>query len=288
MLGAAFALKPIPGLFFLYFLWRREWRLVAVAGLTLVVLSAIGVALSGIEGAWLWATVNYPSHASVWPGYPDNGSVRGFFTRIFGPSDWKRPLYPLAYASMVLWVVGGAALTGFALLAARPWLEPRRAGLAREVGRVTSANGSSALVASGAQSQTAVGSDVGSGVRLAADDLEIAVLTVLSLLVTPIVWPHYYVVLVMPIAVSAVALAQIVVHRNRQGGLDSRSPGPSSSHGSRRLLAGLALTALAIGTVVLSTAHYVEPYAGNGGQQLSALVLVFGASLAALWWTAWP
>ena len=31
-------------------------------------------------------------------------------------------------------------------------------------------------------------------------------LTILSLLVTPIVWPHYYVVLAMPVAVVATYL----------------------------------------------------------------------------------
>jgi len=35
-------------------------------------------------------------------------------------------------------------------------------------------------------------------------DLEIAVLTILTLLVTPIIWPHYYVVLVAPVAVICV------------------------------------------------------------------------------------
>ena len=97
LLGVAFALKPIPGLFFLYYAWRRDWRLLLAAGATVVALSVVGVGLSGLEGARLWATVNYPSHAEVWPGYPDNASVRGYFTRIFGPSDWRpRPRIPAA------------------------------------------------------------------------------------------------------------------------------------------------------------------------------------------------
>ena len=112
LLGGAFALKPIPGLFFLYYAWRRDWRLLVAAVATVALLAVIGVGLSGLDGARLWATVNYPSHADVWPGYPDNASVRGYFTRIFGPSDWRpRPRFPLPYASTLLWAASGALLT---------------------------------------------------------------------------------------------------------------------------------------------------------------------------------
>jgi hypothetical protein len=252
LLGVAFALKPIPGLFFLYYLWRRDWLLVGSAALTVMVLSLLGLALSGFEGAWLWATVNYPSHASVWPGYPDNASVRGFFTRIFGPSDWRpRPPFPLPFVSTALWAISGVGL----------------AMLAWETARTPTENG----VRAPAHDDP-------------ASDLEFAVLSVLSLLVTPIVWPHYYVVLVMPVTVVLVALGRLVV----DGGLRSlaRDPGAAVRQFDRRrrLVPGLALVALIIGVAVLSPAHYVEPFAGNGGQQLTALFLVFGASLVALLW----
>src|SRR3954447_21373510 len=65
LLGCAFALKPIPGLFFLYYAWRRDWQLLATGLVTVVVLSLLGLMLSGVSGAWIWATVNYPSHANV-------------------------------------------------------------------------------------------------------------------------------------------------------------------------------------------------------------------------------
>jgi hypothetical protein len=110
-------------------------------------------------------------------------------------------------------------------------------------------------------------------------DLEIAALTILGLLVTPIVWPHYYVVLVMPIAIVAVALVRLIV----DGGLQSIPQDPTFDR-RRRLVPSLALAALGLGSMMLAVAHYVEPYAGNGGQQLTALLLVFGASLVALWW----
>jgi hypothetical protein len=138
---------------------------------------------------------------------------------------------------MLLWLVSGGVLTLVAMLATRP--TSRRALLVpppvlRDSGRA---------------------------------DLEIAVLIAVTLLVTPIVWPHYYVVLVMPVALVAVSLYRQVI-----GARDRR----------QRVGPVLALAALAIGTAALSTAHYVEPYAGVGGQQLLALLLVFGASLVAL------
>src|SRR5581483_5343785 len=212
LLGAAFALKPIPGLFFLYYLWRRDWRLLGASVATLAVLSIIGLALSGLEGAWLWATVNYPSHASVWPGYPDNASLRGFFTRIFGPSDWKpRPPFPLAYASTLLWLATGAVLVLAAMLATC------RSGSPDDRARPVAARLRLLLT----QAPPAPNDP--------ADDVEIAALTVLSLLVTPIVWPHYYVVLVMPVMVVVVALARSIVDGRR-----SVSPGRATSALARR------------------------------------------------------
>jgi hypothetical protein len=267
LLGIGFALKPIPGLFFLYYAWRRDWRLLAAAGVTVVALSVVGVALAGIEGTWLWATVNYPSHADVWPGYPDNASVRGFLTRLFGPSDWRpRPRYPMPYASLVLWAaIGGVLMLGAMLVAlvgtrrgaARPGL-PRRLDWLRWL-----------LVPS----------------PLAPDDprgdLEVAVLTVLTLLVTPIVWPHYYVALVMPVAVVATFLGRLVLSVAARQDTDSSVVSPG-----RRIVPLVALVIVGCASLMLGRAQYVEPYAGVGGYHLAALLALYGASLVALAWAA--
>lgn len=288
LLGAAFALKPIPGLFFLYYAWRRDWRLLVAAGLTVAVLSVVGVGLSGLEGARLWATVNYPSHAGVWPGYPDNASVRGFFTRIFGPSDWRpRPRYPLPYASMLLWVASGALLTVLAIRAAQGGNRRSDPGSQR-----------SALDVAlwGLASPPPLAKDDPRG------DLEVAVLTILTLLVTPIVWPHYYVVLVMPIAVLAVYLGRLVLdgstrstgHAFLENEPDAALVAPAAGVAGpappydrrRRVLPLLALLLVALASAVLASAQYVEPYRGVGGQQLLMLLALYGASLVALAWSA--
>ncbi|MFN8636842.1 MAG: glycosyltransferase family 87 protein [Chloroflexota bacterium] len=290
LLGAAFSLKPIPGLFFLYYAWRRDWRLVGAAVATVFALSVVGVALSGVHGAWLWATVNYPSHADVWPGYPDNGSVRGFFTRIFGPSEWRpRPRFPVPYVAAVLWAASGALLTLAALRAAG--FDVRQA-LRSDDARAHRGRRTPSLL----DRLT---------VPLAPDDprgdLEIAALTVLTLLVTPIVWPHYYVVLVMPVTVLAVDLGRLILDGSilasatptAEAPLNSEPVAPDIANVAsspaydrrRRVLPTVGLIVLGLTSIVLGTAHYVEPFAGVGGQQLTALLALYATSLVALAWS---
>jgi hypothetical protein len=244
LLGAAFALKPIPGLFFLYYLWRREWRLLLASAAVLVVLGVAGIGLAGIEGTRQWATVNYPDHAGVWPGYPDNSSVRGFFTRIFGPSSWRpRPPYPHPYAAMLLTLAASALLAGLGWLAAT---RPRR--LPRD------------------------------------HDLELAALAILTLLVTPIVWPHYYVVLVMPLALVAARLWWLAASARDEG---PATVAPVAAVGRGGLSAPAIYAALAavlaLATAVLATAHYVEPFRGVGGQRLIALLAIYAVALLTLY-----
>ncbi|MCC7371939.1 MAG: DUF2029 domain-containing protein [Chloroflexi bacterium] len=287
LLALAFALKPIPGLFFIYYAWRRDMQLLLAAAVTLAVLSVFGVGLAGITGTVQWATVNYPSHADVWPGYPDNASVRGFFTRVFGPSEWRpRPPFPLPYAATLLWAAVGGLLMlaavavargGFRVREARPW-EGERSPVREQLSRLD---------------------PLPLAREDARGDLEIAALTVLTLLVTPIVWPHYYVVLIMPVAVVAVYLARLALDGSawtRPAWLDlPHAPGASASPNApttppgaydarRRVLPTVAIIALGLATLLLGSAQYVEPFRGVGGQLLTALLIVFGASLVALGW----
>ena len=289
LLALAFALKPIPGLFFIYYAWRRDLPLLMAAAVTLAILTVLGIGLAGVSGTMQWATVNYPSHADVWPGYPDNASVRGFFTRLFGPSEWRpRPPFPTPYASMLLWMLTGGLLTlgslmiargGFGIRERRPWEAPLT-GLPLQLTRL--------------QAPPLVRDDP-------RGDLEVAVLTVLTLLVTPIVWPHYYVVLVMPVAVISVYLGKLVMDGSawsRPAWLDSgnvidppkvtaesdEEPAPAPYDARRRVVPTVAIIGLGLATLFLASAQYVEPYRGAGGQLLIALLTVFAASLVALGW----
>ena len=160
-LALAVALKPLAGLFVLWALWRREWRLLFVAGLTLGIVSLVGVALAGVQGTIDYVTVAYPMHADLWPGYQDNASPQGLFTRLFGPSEWRpRPPYPTSGLSKALTLISWAAAV--ALLFWRlGWRQPDAERLNREF----------------------------------------AALGATMLLVTPIIWPHYYAVLIAPVVV---------------------------------------------------------------------------------------
>lgn len=165
-LALAIALKPLAGLYVLWALWRREWRLLLAAGATLALVGLVGIALSGIQGTIDYVTLAYPMHAGLWPGYQDNAAPQGFFTRLFGPSEWRpRPPYPVPGLSRILTLASWAVVVGLLF-----WRLGRRAPDPERLNR------------------------------------EFAALGATLLLVTPIIWPHYYVVLVGPVAVFAVYL----------------------------------------------------------------------------------
>jgi len=165
-LATAVALKPLVGLFILWAVWRREWRLLVATGVTLAVYGLVGIGLAGFQGTLDYITMAYQMHAELWPGYQDNASPQGFYTRLFGPSPWRpRPPYPMAGLAQGLTLTTWVAAV--ALLFWRiGWRRPDAERLNREF----------------------------------------AALGATMLLVTPIIWPHYYVVLVAPVAVMAAYL----------------------------------------------------------------------------------
>jgi hypothetical protein len=222
-LGLAFGLKPVPGLFFLYYLWRREWRLLFAAGGALALLNLAGLGLAGVEGVLHYFTINYPSHAIFWTGYPDNASLTGFFTRLFGPIpyDWPKPLYPIPGATPILTVLGATLLAGLV------WAQSR----GRERGEETL-------------------------------DLELVAISILSLLVAPYIWPHYYIFLVAPVA---------VVVRNLVP--------PDRIWGRQRFV---VLGVLGVAVTVMLNAHWTEPPRGVGTLQLSALLAFYVACVLTL------
>ena len=168
VLALAVALKPLAGLFVLWAIWRRQWRLLFAAGATLIAFTVVGVALSGVQGTIDYVTLAYPMHAQLWPGYQDNASPQGLYTRLFGPSDWRpRPPYPTPGLSRILTLATWAIAIG--VLSWRlGWRSPDPERLNREF----------------------------------------AALGATMLLVTPIIWPHYYAVLLAPVAVFVAYLVR--------------------------------------------------------------------------------
>jgi hypothetical protein len=164
-------------------------------------------------------------HADLWPGYQDNASPQGFFTRLFGPSEWRpRPPYPIPGLSR--WLTLGSWAAAVAVLF---WRIGRPAPTHERLNR------------------------------------EFAALGATMLLVTPIIWPHYYAVLIAPVGVFVAEL------------------------GRRRAWGWLGLLALAL--VVLWVPrelhawlerHALAPRA-YGSFQLPALLAVYAVGLACLW-----
>ncbi|MFN8522487.1 MAG: glycosyltransferase family 87 protein [Chloroflexota bacterium] len=173
-LAAAVALKPLAAVFVLYAFWRLQIKVLAWSAVAMALFAVAGVALAGLEGTATYVSTAYPLHAALWPGYHDNASPEGLFTRLFGPTPWKPwPLFPVAGLAWILTLAtwGLALALLFACLGrGRPEDE-----------------------------------------RL---DAELAALGCTMLLVTPIIWPHYYVVLVAPLAVLT---AQAVRRVDRVG-----------------------------------------------------------------------
>jgi hypothetical protein len=214
-LAAAVALKPLAGLFVLYALRRRQWRLLVWAAVALAAFGLVGSALAGIDGVRDYVAVAYPTHAVLWPGYPDNASPQGFFTRLYGPNPWRRPPFPTPGLATALTLASWALVVG--LLFFR---------LSR---------------------------DRTSGRRL---DLEFAALGATMLLVTPIIWPHYYVMLVAPLAVLTVHLWE------------------------RRSWLALAILGLAVAVLWVPRNEFVPR--GMGNVQLPALLAVYAVALTQL------
>lgn len=160
-LATSFALKPLASLIILWAVWRRKWKLVGTAAVGFTIYGFIGVYLAGIDGVRDYFTTAYPFHAALWPGYPDNASIQGFGTRLFGPSSWRpRPLYDLPVLTRVFtisgWIVT-VALLFWRLSQSRFLLE-----------------------------------------RL---DREFVAVSIASLLLIPVIWPHYYVLLSAPVVI---------------------------------------------------------------------------------------
>jgi alpha-1,2-mannosyltransferase len=84
VLGLTISLKVFVGLFLLFFILQRRWRLVFVALASIFLLNMIGAAILGFEPYLRYMNIlsNLPWHDSSW-----NPSFAGFLTRVFTRSE---------------------------------------------------------------------------------------------------------------------------------------------------------------------------------------------------------
>ena len=164
-LGVATAIKLFPGFLLLYYAWRREWRVVAAGSLTLSLLTGLTALVLGVMAYTDYFLTVLP-HIYWFRVAWNNASIAGFWCRLFDPEPGMAQQIwltdPLCYSARAAAV--GYWLSSLVVLCL----------LARATRRVkTQEDG----------------------------DRAFALATTAMLLISPITWSHYFLVLLAPLAV---------------------------------------------------------------------------------------
>lgn len=85
MLGAAAALKLMPGFFILYFAYRRQWRRFAASAASVAALSLSPALVFGWRRFWRDVALWRGQVNTLWTGNPWNQSVYAMWLRFVGP-----------------------------------------------------------------------------------------------------------------------------------------------------------------------------------------------------------
>ncbi len=160
LLGAATAIKLFPGFLFLYFVLQRRWRAVAAGAASIVVLTMWTVAVLGIESYRDYIVDVIPTLGS-WRSWWPNVSLLGFWSKLFDPNSNVGTTIPLVRSPL--------------LARAGTWISCALAVVAVVV------------VVRRARSRS-------------ERDHAFATCITAMLLVSPIVWDHYFLLLLLPIA----------------------------------------------------------------------------------------
>jgi alpha-1,2-mannosyltransferase len=163
LLGAATAIKLFPLFLCVYFLARKEWKVLAATTASFVGLTLLTAVLFGPETYPFYITSVMPRF-SVFRYLWYNQSLVGFWTKLFDPAiqtSWMRITPIFQSHSLLLITIGISAAAVTALVAIISWR---------------------------ARSQPAA-------------DLAFGLAVTGMLLLTPIVWDHYTLMLALPLAV---------------------------------------------------------------------------------------
>jgi len=167
-LGIATAIKLFPGFLFLYFIIKGRWKTVIAGAASLFLLGGFTAALFGPEAYRYYFLVVLPRVAKF-RGLWANASLVGFWVKLFDP--------PAEYPRVVpIWHSPAAARLGVvvscsAILAILAWIVRRSKSLLEQ-------------------------------------DLAFGLAVTAMLLVSPITWDHYLLLLLVPIALTWVRLPQ--------------------------------------------------------------------------------
>ena len=166
--GVAAAVKLFPAFLFVYLLAARRWRAAGVAALTLFVVSGIAVAVFGVEAYRVYAREVVPAVSAKYATQWNNISLSAFWLRLFDPTAESRVVALTASPLLGKVFAAGSRLLVVVLVAFAAWR-------ARSV---------------------------------AARDRAFALAAIAMVLVSPIAWPHYLVMLVVPVGLAVAELGR--------------------------------------------------------------------------------
>jgi hypothetical protein len=164
-LGLIVPFKFYPALFVLYFLWRRQWRVVAGAVVSSAVVGVVSLLTVGWQANLRYFEIVVNELEQGGMAAYNNQSILGFLLHIFTRGDiaaWQDAAAP---AWLVALRIGMVLL----LLAASVWAMRRSPCATRQ--------------------------------PMLARDLDLALVTFVMLLASPITWYHYYMWLLLPLFV---------------------------------------------------------------------------------------
>lgn len=238
LLGAATCIKLVPGFLFAYYALRGQWRVVVAGLITIVSLSAVTGAILGVEAYRAYFLTVLPEVQWFRVGW-NNNSLWGFWSRLFDPAPeheryWSltKPLYYSPMLATTLSLMSAAVITGLLAWAVRggargsathgtadslipppadadPEGEAIRTASAEGLPRQDSRSGFPAQRLKPVVLESPTYSRIfhtrelvpAGSLKARENDLTFAMAVTAMLLVSPICWEHYLLLLLAPLAI---------------------------------------------------------------------------------------
>jgi hypothetical protein len=188
LLGTAAALKLFPAFLFLYPLVLRRWRAIAAGGAVFLALNAIAAAILGVEVFHDFITLVLPDLRKSQDWWL-NFSAMGYFRKLFYVTSGHS--LPLWQNPMLYYFLIGSTTLGVTIAAG--W----------------KVRNSAAQAAKGALTAEHLPSQVDRRAPHMMLDVAFAVCLIANLLVSPITWDHYCLLLSLPILILWNAAATV-------------------------------------------------------------------------------
>jgi hypothetical protein len=173
LLGAAVTIKLFPGVLFLYFIARKRWRVVESGLLSIASITTLTGLILGFDHFGYYANHIIP-RVSKYRGLWFNLSLPGYWTKLFDPPREYPFIQPLARIPIL---ARSATILTCALILMAVWRAARRAR------------------------------------SRAATDLSFGLAMTATLLISPITWDHYLLMLMVPLGTTWVQLPESSVSR---------------------------------------------------------------------------